>query len=659
MKRLLKFLMMLTALSVVCSNAFAQGGSRADAIQVNFGETYNLSGRKDFNTTTWFYVDSLDFIENNLLTVALSGGNFGDVAFFGADNPEVDELFFITGENGKGTNPTFKKFWNAADGGLLIAVTQDNSGGKVCFSLSKAIDGETRQNAIEAVAGNNRAESQLRTVWYSFKALEEKEYFITSDSRIGNAVDSSGHIVCVDVLLSSGFRMEAGMTVYFPVTVIETAMFSISSRDLQAGYYSDFPLDITGLSQFVIDLPADPNATTNSSAQSERYWSYTADKTGFLMWGTSDAAWIEGSWGCTVRDMTEERNLNTPKTEKVAGMLTYTVPVMAGHTYMIFQSVAYAKARKVTVYAIYKEPRQGDTRDNPLILELGKQLNIGRKSENTRYYSFTASEAGVYTATIHAGGQVRATTPQDGSWNISRDYSITGMQMHIDDAITLDAGESLELEITLTSDIDIHVDGSDSSIPDYSILITRNDDSGQTVPEVREGEDLQHAIELQQNEKVALQQNNDEDYYVHYYKIAVPANDTLVIVTDHSPAVSSPDCIAVYDMNGTVMHCSTDFVVTEGSDRRTGRIYRLGPSDSDRTLFIATYGVSFLYDGALWSYYLLSEGVVSSVDSQDTLDMGSYEYYLLDGTRTENIDAPGVYLARDLNKNVVKKIIIR
>lgn len=648
-------LAIIAAVFPYCVNA--AGESRSQAIHAEAGVSYSLPGAKEKNTTTWFYVEASDLADNNMIVAALSGGNYGDVAFFVGNDADADEVFFIGGSTGLPKNPTINKYCNAGSECIYIAVTQDNAGGNVTFSFTTAIPGQTRHNAIKAVEGRNEVNNGQSPVWYSFTAQEEKEFSIVGNTYIGNAVDTLGRINCMDILLASGFRLQAGMTVYFPVNASADAWFTITSSEIRVGYYSDFPLDITAKGSFLVDLPADPTASTTSAAQSERYWTYSASKSGFLMWGTADSEWVSGMWGCMVRDMTAGKTLNTPLTEMKAGMVTYSIPVEAGHDYLIAQTVAHTTARTVTVYTVFNEPQIGDTKDNPVILQLGNKTDLGRKPATTRYYSFTAEKSDTYTATVHAGGQVRATTPKDGSWNIGRDYSNQQMQMHIDDQIELSSGDVLLLEITLTSDIDFHVDGSDSDIPNYYILITGN---GEEEPgNVRDGEDLEHAIAAVPGTEYPLLQSNDDDFYVRYFQVSVPAEDTLVVAVAHEPAVISPSCIRIIDGDGQTVSCINTLVDDPFGNGKIGRRYVVEPSSEDRQLYLVVDGVSFLYDGAVWSYSLSGKSLSTAVNLLQESAEGFAKYYRLDGTLVKDIAVPGLYIRRETDNSDGRVIMVR
>lgn len=449
--------------------AHAEGESRETAISITGACQMNLLGEEEKNTTTWFVIEPAAFGENDLVTVSVASKNYGDVVFY--EEGAQSELFIIGGANPS----TLKKLWISKDKPVYVAIAQDGPNGSASFSLSVAEPGETRFNPISVTDGSSDIKAGFSPIWCAYTATASKVVSIKATSSIGNAINYEGRNVCMANDMFSGFRMSEGTTIYFPV-YSTMANLSIELSDPKVGEYADMPLNITDMASFTIDLPADPNATTDSAGQGERYWLYEAKQSGFLMWGTSDKDWQTGMWGCGVNDTTTHKRLESPETKITAGMVTYTIPVEAGHVYLISPTVCFStKARTVTLYTTFIEPEKGDTKDNPIVLKLNEEYDLGRVTSLTKYYAYTAKKSGMFTATVHAGGQVRATTPQDGSWNIRRDYSIQERQMHIDDEIYLNAGDMLLLEITLTSDIDFHVDGSDASIPNYSILITRND----------------------------------------------------------------------------------------------------------------------------------------------------------------------------------------
>lgn len=636
------------------ASAHAEGESRETAIPITEACTKPLMGEADKNTTTWFVIEPASFADNDLVTVSVIGNNYGDIIFY--EEGAQSEMTMIGTDKGYSA----KKLWISKNQPVYVAVTQDGPGASASFALSVASPGETRFNAITVADGTSEVNSNCFPVWCVYTASASKVVTIKSTAGVGNAIDFEGHNVCMANDMLNGFRMQQGSTVYFPVNS-SAASVTIELSEPQEGYYADMPLNITGKSEFTIDLLSDPNANKDSAAQSERYWIYEADKSGFLMWGTADKDWQEGMWGCGINDTTTHKRLNTPETKIQAGMVTYTIPVEAGHVYLISPTVCYSqKARQVTLYTTFIEPEMGDTKDNPIALTLNDARDLGRVISLTKYYAFTAEKTGTYTATVHAGGQVRATTPQDGSWNIGRDYSIQDLQMHIDDEINLAAGETLLLEVTLTSDIDIHTDGSDASKPNYSILITLNDGGDTPAPDVREGEDIAHAIEAEPGVAYAVMLSSDENYYDKYYKIVVPANDTLLITTLHPEGISSPACIN-FTLDGAkwnVVKSTSTFIKNEDGTKNIGRLYVVEPSDAVRTIYVETDGVSFLYEGMTWSYDInVSSSEDGPVNIKSLHSEGAAAIYMLNGVKVDGMSAPGVYVIKSNGSS--RKVIVK
>lgn len=607
-----------TLLFMLCSflSAFAQGESQENPIRVSSGTTVSLLGAPDQNTTTWLLVPQEAFATTDLLTVQVGGTCYGDMTFLPALLPDQARTVFLTSADSR----LVKYLWKEEQGDLYIAISQDNAGGTATLSFSKAKPGEVRQNALQAQLGANPIPSGVASeVWYAFTSeVDTMVYLSTSVS--GNILDTDGHIFGSSSQAINGFRMRAGGTVCFCVKA-SVVSFTISQGAIPEGEYADRPIDITSQSAFTFDIPVDPNATTDGAEQSERYWLYRAEKSGLLMWGTDDKAWMEGMWGVAVTDQTSGKRLGTPFTHTQAGMLIYTVNVEAGHDYLISQVIGHAKSsRTVRVYVTFSAGQQGDSKDDPIPLTLGELLDMGRSASTTHYYSFTASVDGVYTAAVHAGGQVRATTPRDGSWNIGRDYSIQDRNMHIDDHIALAAGETLLLEVTLTSDIDIHTGSQDADVPNYSILITRQGD----IPthEVREGEDIAHAIRPEYDTLYDLWQSDAEGYYARHYRVDLKTGYTLYVITHHNPAISSPACVTFSldeghtwsDSNGDVCQ----FALTNKDGQKTGRQYEVIPMGEDRTVYFRVEGASFLYEGAQWTCVLDTNAVIDSISDVDT-----------------------------------------
>lgn len=623
------------------TTANAQGETRETAIPITEACTKPLMGEADKNTTTWFVIEPASFADNDLVTVSVNGNNYGDIIFY--EEGAQSEMTMIGADKGSSA----KKLWITKNQPVYVAVTQDGPGASASFVLSVANPGETRFNAIAISDGDNEVNSDCTPVWCAYTATASKVISIKATASVGNAIDFEGHNVCMANDMLNGFRMQEGSTVYFPVNS-NAASVTIELSDPQEGYYSDMPLNITGKSEFTIDLPSDPNASKDSSAQSERYWLYEADKSGFLMWGTADKDWQEGMWGCGINDTTTHKRLNTPETKIQAGMITYTIPVETGHVYLISPTVCYSKtARTVTLYTTFVEPQVGDTKDNPVALNLGESCDLGRVVSLTKYYAYTAQKAGTYTATVHAGGQVRATTPQDGSWNIGRDYTNQELQMHIDDEINLSAGETLLLEVTLTSDIDIHTSGSDASKPNYSILITLNEDNGDPKPEAREGEGIDHAIEAQEGEAYTVMLSSDEGYYDKYYKVVLPANDTLIVTTTHPEAISSPACVnfTLDGMKWNVVKSQSIFIKSEDGSKNIGRQYAVEPADTERTIYIEVDGVSFLYEGMTWSFAIIEgQGEADAIPS--IASEAASAIYTLQGVKVDSMSTPGVYVVK-------------
>lgn len=629
---------------LLCSSllAFAQGESRENPIRVDASMTSNLLGQADANTTTWFLVPAEAFgSERNLLTVTVKGGNYGDIVVNPVNDPDASRFVFLKAE----PTVTFKYLWTATLGDLLVSISQDNAGGTVSFDITKALAGETRQNAIPAVEGNNAfPQDAAQQAWFSYTASQDTLVVLSGTSVLDNITNIDGLIMATRSGVADGFRMRPGETYYFLLSNTGNP-FTLRFAPIPIGLYSDRPEDITGKSLFHLAIPADPNATKDGAEQSERYWLYRADQGGLLMWGTDDAEWTSGMWGVSVTDQTTGRRLGTPLTAIQAGMVTYTISVEAGHDYLIAQTIGHGKARQASVYLSFTAGQEGDSKDNPITLTLGQETDLGRVASTTRYYLFTALQEGVYTATIHAGGQVRATTPRDGSWNIGRDYSIQDRHMHIDDNIPLAQGETLLLEVTLTSDIDFHTNGQDASIPNYSILITRNGD--QPAQQLREGEDMAHAIQAQPETPYAIGLNADDDNYPRYYAIEVPAGATLYVCTSHPEAISSPSCISFtlddVHWSTSALGITDSFLLSDDGSKKVGRQYVMQPTDEPRRLYLYVEGVSFLYEGASWFYTLQTEEE-EVPDALDRLAVKGGDTYTLTGMKVSQPQRPGLYL---------------
>ncbi len=643
-----------TLLFMLCSFlfAFAQGESRENPIRVDSNTSFELLGAPDVNTTTWILVPQEAFEATDLLTIKIGGSNYGDMTFLPVNLPDQAHTVFMTSAD----NRLVKHLWKEEQGDLYIAISQDNAGGTASLSFSKAKLGEVRQNALQAQLGLNQIPADTAgEVWYTFTSEVDTMVYL-STSVTGNILDTDGHIFGGASQALNGFRMRAGSTVCFSVSKTGIGSFTISQGAIPEGEYADRPIDITSQSAFTFDIPIDPKATTDGAEQSERYWLYRAEKSGLLMWGTDDKAWMEGMWGVAVTDQTTGKRLGTPLTHTQAGMLIYTVNIEAGHDYLISQVIGHAKSsRTVNVYVTFNAGQQGDSKDNPIPLTLNELLDMGRNASTTHYYSFTATADGVYTAEVHAGGQVRATTPQDGSWNISRNYDIQDRQMHIDSNIPLGAGETLLLEVTLTSDIDIHTNGSDAGIPNYSILITLNGE--QPSHEIREGEDIAHAILAVEGDSYAVMQSSDEAYYPRFYALQVPAGATVLLTTQHDDAISSPACLN-FTLDGQHWNdvaYSETLLTNESTNKKTGRLYTLTPTAEARTIYVLVEGVSFIYEGAVWGYTLQGGGSENTIRSIHHLmsDEGHRATYTLSGHQAGSVHTSGIYV-RNGRKFVVR-----
>lgn len=641
MKKIYFFLTLLLSTFFVAT-ASATGESRSNPINVTQAGKVILYGAEETTTDTWLCINETALGENNMIVFAFSGGHYGDVTFYDGNSSTPLETIAIGGEN----PTTVKKYWDAESTKMYICISQDGPNGSVMLSFATAKQGETHNNAVSARIGSNIVSKNAETVWYKFTANEKKVYtFDVKNCTISNILNADMRISSPANLASAGVAMSAGETVWFNVTDFSAGVsptIVITAIEIKAGDEPDNAIDATNLSQFIFSVPADPNASENNgAAQTEHYFTYTASKSGFFQWGTTDESWVKGMFGCTVRDVTEGKNLDTPKKETLDNFVIYTIPVIAGHTYLIEQTIGHTKsARDITVFVSFEEATNpGDLPENPIILKLNSKEDLGRVISTTKYFSFTATEAGVYTATVHAGGQVRATTPHDGSWNITRDYSNTELQMHIDDEITLAAGDVLSLQVTLTSDLDIHTNGSDASKPNYYILITKN--AGSNVPGVRDGEDIEHAIIGEPDKAYDLYQSSDEDYYDRYYKVVVPANATLYVTTSHDPTIGNPKPIN-FTLNGKtwndVKYTTTDIKDSEG--KFLGCKYECATSAEERVIYIETDGVSFLYEGATWSYTI--DGDVTAIGSI-AIDANA-EIYSISGTKTSRITKPGLYI---------------
>lgn len=640
----MKKLITLFIAVVSCLVALAQGESRENAIPVTSATQAELLGVAEANTTTWFVIHPDAFAQNDLLTVTISGDNYGDIAFL----PTEGEGYSLIVTGG---STTVKHLWQESQGDLYVAISQDGPGGQVGFAFSQAKAGEVRQIALEAHDGLNTVPQDAATeVWYRYTSQTQQLILLDAPTLLSNLLNEQGRIVYLRSNAGEGFRLAPGETVWFQLMAAGETTFSITLADVPVGHYADYPLDITAMGQFQVDIPYDPNATTDGAAQSERYWLYHARQSGLLMWGTDDSQWTAGSWGASIIDQTTGKRLGTPLTEVVAGMLTYTITVEAGHDYLIAQTIGHGKARQANVYVVLNAGQQGDTRDNPIPLTLGETADLGRVASTTRYYAFTAPQDGTYTATLHAGGQVRATTPQDGSWNIGRDYSIQDRQMHIDGNIPLRAGETLLLEVSLTSNIDIHV-GGDADVPNYSILITLNGQEEQQPGDAPAGADMAHAIPAVQGEAYAVLLSSDEAYRPCYYAIQVPAGQALMVQTRHPEAVSSPGCIS-FTLDDIHWNLPLQTTLVEGTTakRYIGRDYLLPADATARTVYLYVEGVSFLYEGMTWSYTLQSDlpddpGTPTDPDAlQAPSATTAAPLYNLHGQRLTNAPRKGLYI---------------
>lgn len=173
--------------------------------------------------------------------------------------------------------------------------------------------------------------------------------------------------------------------------------------------------------------------------------------------------------------------------------------------------------------------------------------------------------------------------------------------MHIDDNIPMSPGDVLLLEITLTSDVDVHV-GGDADVPNYSILITRNGDA--PAVEAREGEDIEHAIAAALDTPYAIWQASDDNFYARFYSVEQQAGEALTLMTQHDAAISSPSCLSFSFNGGKTWVESNDLVtstfLTDQDGKKVGRQYDIQPADETRTVYILVDGVSFLYEGATW-----------------------------------------------------------
>lgn len=645
MKRFISFLLVCLPFLV----ASAQGESRDNPIKVTGNMSTSLLGKPEFNTTTWFLVTSDAFDQGNLLNIMVSGGNYGDIIVSTVNGSCESENVFLTTEG----LTVMKYLWDNSRGDLLVAISQDNAGGQVQFTITKANAGEVRRNALEAVLGENIVPAEAgNQVWYHYTATSDAIVKIQAFSFLSNVLDASGLVFCPKSLIDEGFRMQDGQEIYFQIENMGGEKFQITTSEIPVGHYSDKPLDITDLSLFKINIPVDPTASTDGAAQSERYWLYKASENGLLMWGTDDGAWTSGSWGASIVDQTTGKRLNTPLTAVQAGMVTYTISVEAGHDYLIAQTIGHAKtSRDVNVYVAFTTAKQGETKDDPMYLTLNEPFDMGRESSVTHYYLFTAPVNGHYTAMVHAGGQVRATTPRDGSWNIGRDYSNQELQMHVDNNIFLAQGESLLLEVTLTSDIDIHTNGSDASKPNYYILMTLNDSEDEKP--ARDGEEIVNAIVAQENTPYMIWQNGSEEYYPRYYSIKVPADTELEIKTQHSEAIGSPLCLAITldDQHWNGVKYTNELISGTQDMRYVGRRYIVDAISEARVIYVYVEGVSFLYEGATWQYKLIAkedkpadEGDQDAIHSTN-VSATSAVLYGLDGRRLQHPVRHGFYIS--------------
>lgn len=541
----------------------AQAGSlRSEAITLSAAGTQQLLGRahegEDFyNTTTWFRLDRAALADMQIMTVDVRGDVNTTIELFTNEETSYTKLYVI---NATAQAPVQFEI-DLSKNDYYLAINVDDAGAKATFSFAHAQPGETLGTALDATLGTNNTVTGL---WYRYTHTGNDYVTITTSA----IYDASGSVIIEgSEAASSGIRMSDGSTVYFRATSSTT---TIASRAIQPGETSENP--------YVITLNADYSAAftfnmPSGSSDALRYMQVTAPDDGTFLYGTGNKNVVDVACGATVYDITNGSRkavsvLQEQRTYDVK-MFVYEWTVVAGHTYLIEQTLEYGMGA-VEFLATFAPAAEGETIDKAIALTEAVPYSLGRKATKATYYKFTAPEAGDYLFSAHVTGYVKGY--EDGrGYSIAKDYA-GGSEFH-NDVYTLAEGETVVFSAEPTTPIE-HLGGGvqDFFIPDYYLVMSK-------VGTI--GADISSADAIVTSGTIG----NTNSWYG---PISVPAEHTIT-VTVNDASVSGISAIFFSDTNAKWINNEKEVSYSVSG---TSHQYVLAKALTDRTIYIMTNGMN-------------------------------------------------------------------
>ena len=553
-----------------------RGEARSTAILVSGNTVETLLGKASigteyyFNTTTWFRLNNEALAGQGLMTITLSGGNSGEVALIADGDTDPLKTYSL----GEGTgmlplNSTVAFDIDPASHTYYVAIMQDNVGGTATFAFSPASPGETMGSALPATVGNNTAEAGK---WYKY--THEGDNLIRI-SNVSTVLDAHGRLVANGSDVAMGFRMAAGQTIYFQAD----GDFEIAVAEITEGTVADKPviltLDQDGFGSFGFQLHG-------SDSDASRYVQYAATQTGTLMYGTDNTSVVEMAFGASVLDLTTRNRITVAQRVQDFGTpyFTYTFPVIAGHTYLIEQTLQN-NLGEVLFMVTCTPASVGEVLEMPIAVGQQQTFDLGRKASQARYLCFIAQESGNYQLSVNAQGYVKRYLADGTSYSIQRDYA-GGTEFH-NETIGLNAGDSILFSVETTADIE-HLAGGvqDFFIPNYYAIVNRIAEA--------DGSCLERAKAISGNTVITNGQSP-----VWYGPVTIPANERLVITAADSQFGSQTALVFITNEKGQWIDNESDIQYQTQSTTHT---YTLHPAAHDRVVYLVANG---LRPGARWA----------------------------------------------------------
>lgn len=545
-----------------------RGESRSTAIGISGNAEEALLGKASigndyfYNTTTWFVLNNDSLTDKGVMTIRLDGGNKGHIALYDSESIDPIKSYFFGEGSGMlavGTSVDFDI--TPATHTYYVAITQDNVGGVATFTFSEAAPGQTIGTAIQATIGKNTATANN---WYKYTHTADN---IISITNVSTVYDANEGLVAAGEDVTFGFRMTPSQTVYFQAN----RDFEIKATDIPQGTVADKPLVLTldneGYGQFNFNL-------NGSNSDATRYILYEATQTGTLMYGTSNDKVITMAFGSSVIDQTTGRRITVRCQSEIydTPYYTYTFQVVAGHTYLIEQTLAN-NLGTVNFMAVFTPAQTGEVMDMPIALAHSCAYDLGRTTTTPRYFRFVAPQAGDYLLSVHAQGYVRRYLSATTSYAIQRDYT-RGTDFH-NETTPLAKGDTILLSVETTADIEhIAVDIQDFFIPNYYIVCSlTNADDGTTIEQPLPA-DTTNVYEV-----TAMPQ--------WYGPINVPAGETLTVTAIAPQQHAHAAIVHLTDEKGQWINNQTN-IVYDLSAQSTTHTYTLRTASEERTVYVLT-----------------------------------------------------------------------